>query len=82
MHRVRECFEIISCDGDIKVTLIESMLIDDAKEWWFTLRENWLKKPDRIGNEGIKALGNKRFYRIIPQINLGIRKYQYIDKII
>ena len=39
MHRVQKCFEIIGCDEDIKVTLVETMLIDDAKEWWFTLKE-------------------------------------------
>ena len=32
MHRVRECFEIIGCDEDIKVTLVKTMLIDDVKE--------------------------------------------------
>ena len=40
MHRVRECFEIIGCDEDIKVIIVETMLIDDAKEWWFTLKED------------------------------------------
>ena len=33
MHKVRECLEIISCEDDVKVTLVETMLIDDVKEW-------------------------------------------------
>ena len=32
--------------------------------------------------KGIKALGNKKFYRTILQFNLEIPKYQYIVKII
>ena len=32
--------------------------------------------------EGIKAIDSRKFYRSIPQFNLEIPKYQYIDKII
>ena len=32
-------------------------------------------------SEGIKALGNKRFYRTIPQFNLKIPKCQYNSNI-
>lgn len=41
---VREGFKIISCKEDIKIMLVETMLLDEAKEWWFTLREDLTKE--------------------------------------
>lgn len=58
---MRECFEIIKCDEDIKVMLVETMFIDEAKELWFTLRED-LTKEARQNWELFQSMFEKEYF--------------------
>lgn len=44
MHRAREYFEIIDCEEDIKVKLVDTMFVDEAREWWFTSKKDLTKE--------------------------------------
>lgn len=49
------------CDEDIKATLVESMFIDDAKEWWFALKENLAEEFKQNWDVFQNAFGREYF---------------------
>ena len=70
MHRMWERFEIIGCDENIEVTLVESMLIDDAKEWWFTRKEDLVEEAKQNWDVLQSMFGREYFSKHYQKMRL------------
>lgn len=39
INTIRKCLEILDCENNEKVKLAESMLQEEAREWWYIIKE-------------------------------------------